>query len=341
MTAAPPAVRDTEDAANRLTCLVRNGRNDLEAIGPHELQSLGTRIRDDEELVWLDIDTPSPADIELLRREIGAHPLAVEDIERRGQRPKIDAYADHHVIVTYDVRPPRRAEDRFELAEIHLFLGPSFVVSVHWGASPALGATLERFRANTGGIGSGVGALLYAVLDAVGDAYFPIIDAFAEDLDELLDRIIEQPSSGTLHEVIRTRRRLLELRRVLAPQREVANILLRREIAFLEKQAEPYFQDLYDHLIRLLESVDLYRDLLAGALDAQISVTSNSLNAVMKRLTAFTVLIMVPTLIAGVYGMNFRFMPELGWVAGYPFALGLMIVSMIAIGIFFWRHRWF
>ncbi|MFN2483580.1 MAG: magnesium/cobalt transporter CorA [Candidatus Limnocylindria bacterium] len=335
------AVRPVTGAHERLTCLVRNGHNDLEAIGPEGLNTLGERIHGSGELVWLDIDTPSSADVELLRREVGAHPLAVEDLERRNQRPKIDAYADHHVIVTYDVRPPAVVENRFELAETHLFVGPSFLVSVHWGPSPALAATLERFRANTGSIDSGVGALLYAILDAVGDAYFPVIDGFAEDLDELLDRIIEQPSSKTLHEVIRARRRLLELRRVLAPQREVANILLRREIGFLEEEAEPYFQDLYDHLIRLLESVDLYRDLLAGALDAQISVTSNSLNAIMKRLTAFTVLLMVPTLIAGVYGMNFDLMPELRWAAGYPFALGLMIVSMTAIGIFFWRHRWF
>ncbi|MDQ3880859.1 MAG: magnesium/cobalt transporter CorA [Chloroflexota bacterium] len=328
-------------AENRLTCLVRNGRNDLEAIAPHELRGLRDRLRRGEELIWVDIDTPAEENIELLRREIGVHPLAIEDLERREQRPKIDAYADHHVIVTYDVRPPADAADRFELAEIHLFVGPSFLVSVHWGPSPALGATLDRFRANTGSIGSGVGALLYAVLDTVGDAYFPVIDAFAEDLDELLDRIIERPSSETLHEVIRTRRRLLELRRVLAPQREVANILLRREIGYLEENADPYFQDLYDHLIRLLESVDLYRDLLAGALDAQISVTSNSLNAVMKRLTAFTVLLMVPTLIAGIYGMNFRVMPELRWAAGYPFALAVMIVSMAVIAIFFWRHDWF
>jgi len=141
--------------------------------------------------------------------------------------------------------------------------------------------------------------------------------------------------------MIRTRRRLLELRRVLAPQREVANALLRRDIGFIEEQADPYFQDLYDHLIRLLESVDLYRELLAGALDAQISVTSNNLNAVMKRLTAFTVLLMVPTLIAGVYGMNFAYMPELTWVVGYPMALTLMIVAMVAIGIIFWKRRWF
>ena len=325
----------------RLTCLVRAGAGRLESIDPHELNGVRERVRRDDELLWLDIDTPSARDIELLSREIGIHPLAIEDLERRNQRAKIDEYPDHHVIVAYDVRPPADAADVFDLGEIHLFIGPGFLVSVHWGASPALASTQERFRANARALGSGVGALLYAILDAVVDGYFPIIDRTAEELDDLVGRIVERPSEQTLREVIQIRRRLLELRRVLAPQREVANVLLRHDIGFIEEQADPYFQDLYDHLIRVLESVDLYRELLAAALDAQMTVTSNSLSAVMKRLTAITALLMVPTLIAGIYGMNFENMASLNWPLGAVLVMIAMGGLVAAIGVFFWVRRWF
>ena len=134
---------------------------------------------------------------------------------------------------------------------------------------------------------------------------------------------------------------LLELRRTLSPQRDLANALLRRDLPLVDDLTAPYFQDLYDHLIRVLDQLDLQRDLLASALEANLSVTSNNLNAIMKRLTAFTVVLMVPTLIAGIYGMNFHSMPELSWPLGYPLALGLMLITMVGATIFFRWKDWF
>ncbi|MGH2488317.1 MAG: magnesium transporter CorA family protein, partial [Candidatus Limnocylindria bacterium] len=144
-----------------------------------------------------------------------------------------------------------------------------------------------------------------------------------------------------LRQVLVFKRELLELRRVLAPMRDVANSMLRRDNDLIEVEALPYFQDLYDHLVRILDQVDLYRDLVATTLEANLAVTSNSLNAIMKRLTAFTVLLMVPTLIAGIYGMNFLFMPELGQAWGYPAALLVMVVSVVTLGWYFRRNGWF
>ena len=123
--------------------------------------------------------------------------------------------------------------------------------------------------------------------------------------------------------------------------RDVANALLRRDLEIVDEKSVPYYQDLYDHLVRVLDSIDLYRDLVAAALDANLSVTNNNLNVVVKRLTAFTVLLMVPTLIAGVYGMNFHYMPELSWPWGYPLALGAMALSVIGLGVFFRSRDWF
>ena len=347
----------TPAPAGGRTCLVRGAGNQLVALEPAELDGLGERARDPEQLLWLDIDTPSAADVELLSREIGVHPLAIEDLERRGQRPKLDIYPEHSVVVTYDIRrngqPPSTEPTApagsgeapagiapFDFGEIHVYVGPSFLVSVHWGASPALHTTQARFRANAAAIGSGVGTLLYTILDAVVDGYFPVVDEFSDEIDDLADRIVERSSSRTLREVLAIKRRLLELRRVLAPQREVANALLRRDTAsFIEERALPYFQDLYDHLLRVLDSVDLYRDLLAATLDTQVSVTSNNLNVVMRRLTAVTVLLMVPTLIAGVYGMNFENMQQ-PWPTGSMVVVFGTAALIAAMGAFFWLRRW-
>ena len=323
------------------TCLVRGAGSALESLDSVRLDEISTRMRDPDELLWLDIDTPSAADVELLSREIGIHPLAIEDLQRRQQRPKLDVYPEHSVVVTYDIRAQTDGEDPYEFGEIHLYLGPSYLVSVHWGESPALRETQQRFRANAAAIGSGVGTLLYTILDAVVDGYFPIIDDFSDEIDTLADRIVERPSNETLRDVLDIKRRLLELRRILAPQREVANALLRRDTTlFIEDRARPYFQDLFDHLLRVLDSVDLYRDLLAATLDTQVSVTSNNLNAVMKRLTALTVLLMVPTLIAGIYGMNFENMQGAWPVGSWPVLLGTAAI-VGTIGGFFLVRRWF
>ncbi len=345
MTAGPPAAEVTPRAASGTggrTCLVRGAGNQLRAVEADRVEELAERIRDPDQLLWLDIDSPTAQDVELLRSEVGVHPLAIEDLERRGQRPKLDIYPQHSVIVTYDARRQAggTAAGALEVGEIHLYIGPSHLVSVHWGESQALAATQARFRSNAASIGSGVGTLLYTTLDAVVDGYFPVVDQYSDAIDELADRIVSQPSSQTLREVLNLKRRLLELRKVLAPQRDVANALLRRDTAdFIEERAVPYFQDLFDHLLRLLDSIDLYRDLLAATLDTQVSVTSNSLNVVVRRLTAFTVLLMVPTLIAGIYGMNFENMAG-PWPAGSLVVLLGTTAIIVGLAIFFRARRW-
>ena len=191
-------------------------------------------------------------------------------------------------------------------------------------------------------VGRKPAGLLYTILDTIVDGYFPVLDHLSELIDDLEDRIIQgRQGVETLREVLELKRRLLKLRRVLAPQRDVANSLLRRDVELIDDQAVPYYQDLYDHLVRVLDQLDLYRDLVAAVLEANLSVTSNNLNAVMKRLTAFTVVLMVPTLIAGVYGMNFHGMPELSWPFGYPLALVVMAGLMGAIAWYFIRNDWF
>jgi magnesium transporter len=340
------------DRAAETTALVRKPGTEARVLDPTRLDEIDTLRDGAGSLVWLDVADPGEAEIGLLRREFDLHPLAEEDIQLRNQRPKVDTYPGQHVLIAYEVRtrsaadgrpaggPPIRTADG--LAELHLFVGSGYLVSVHWGPSPAIIDVQRRFRRSADPVGSSVGALLYAVLDAVVDGYFPLLDDTAERIDALEDRIVEGGQvRGTLREVLDLKRELLELRRILAPMRDVANSLLRRDVAEVDAEVMPYFQDLYDHLVRVLDQLDLYRDLVAAALDANLSVTSNNLNAVMKRLTAFTVVLMVPTLIAGIYGMNFRVMPELTWPFGYFAALGVMGLAMTALALFFWRRDWF
>lgn len=326
------------EVARQLVALVLHPDRRLEELGEARFAELPALIRDPQTLVWVSATLPSDDDIGRLADAFGLHELAVEDLRRRNQRPKLDSYADQFMIVAYEAVPGLDAT----AAEFHLFVGRGWVLSVHWAATPALDDARQRFRESVDEETDTAGELLYVLLDAAVDSYFPVLDTISDRIDALEDRILEGDTEReSLREILRLKRRLLELRRVLAPMREVANALLRHDLPIVRESALPYYQDLYDHLVRVLDQVDLYRDLLASVLDARLSVVSNSLNTIMKRLTALTVVLMVPTLIAGIYGMNFHVMPELSWPLGYAWALGLMAVSVTAAVIFFWRRDWF
>jgi magnesium transporter len=333
-------VNDTE----RRTCVVRTGEQ-VQRLDPARLDEISELVADPSTLVWLDIVDPQADDLELLAREVDAHPLAIEDLRNRGQRTKLDTYGDRHVVVAYEAVP--RASERdgdaadIDLAEVHLFAGPGYLVTVRWSASPAIALTRGRLERRVDVVGSSVGGLLYAVLDAIVDGYLPVVDALNDQLDELQSALLSgDAEQDALQRLLVMKRSLLKLRQVAAPLREVANALLRREAPLIDDDAAPYYNDLFDHLVRVLESIDLLRDLGAVTLDVNLAATNNTLNLVMKRLTAVTVILMVPTLIAGIYGMNFRFMPELDWLFGYPFALGLMLVAVLGAIAYLRRHDW-
>ena len=330
-----------DEASNR-TCLARLPGGELQVIGVEEMDTIDVLRSKPEHVVWLDIAHPTAEDVALLRDEFAVHPLALEDLEKRRQRPKVDTYAEQQMIVTYEVLEASGTDRAFDLGELHLFAGTGYLVSVRWDDSPTIAEVDRRFRDRPDAVARTPGSLLYAILDAAVDGYFPLLDRLSDKIEDLEDRILAGGRIGdTLRSILGLKRELLELRRMLSPQRDVANALLRRDLPLVDDASAPYFQDLYDHLIRVLDQLDLQRDLLASALEANLSVTSNNLNAVMKRLTAFTVILMVPTLIAGIYGMNFHFMPELRSQLGYPFALGVMAISMVGAAVYFKRHDWF
>ncbi len=327
----------------RRSCLVRRG-SDVQRLEDARLHRIDTLLQEPGTLVWLDLLNPGADDVELLQAEFGVHPLAIEDLAKRGQRPKLDTYGDQHVVVVHeapddaiggDSKPP-------QFAEIHLFAGRGYLVSAHWAESPSIERTIARFERRSESVADSAGGLLYAVLDAIVDGYFPVIDRLNEVVEGLEPAILSGSSGAdALGRLLRLKRTMLQLRRYIAPLRDVANALLRRDLPIIDDAALPYYNDLYDHLVRVIDSLDLLRDMVASTMDANLAATNNNLNAVMKRLTAFTVVLMLPTLIAGIYGMNFRAMPEIDWALGYPFALILMISAVAVAIVFFRRHGWF
>jgi magnesium transporter len=329
-------------ASSGRTCLLRHADGRLAEV---DLSRDDLPSKGDGTLAWLDFADPDAADLALLRDRLHLHELALEDLRKRRQRPKIDIYREQHVLVAYEIAGDgsRRHPD-FSLGELHLIMGSNYLVTVHWGASPTVEGVRTRWQQEPDALATTSGGLLYAILDALADGYFPLLDRLSERIDRLQDSIIAggtESGPPALRHVLDIKRELLELRRVVAPLRDVANALLRRDVVAVEDPLVPYFQDLYDHLVRVLDTIDLYREMLAAALDANLSVTSNNLNVIVKRLTSFTVILMIPTLIAGIYGMNFRVMPELSWPFGYFAALGLMLAASVGAYLYFKARDWF
>jgi magnesium transporter len=304
---------------------------------------------DKHALLWVDIADPQPADIKWLERTFGFHRLALEDVANQHQRAKLDEYPGYYFGVLYLARVDA-ALHRIASAELQFFWGEKYLVTIHRG--PVAEVDGLAARAGQGTLTPVVGAatrqlaiadLAYHLVDAVVDSYFPAIDAVAEwseNIEETMFAPRRRPAQTTLQAIFGLKKDLVEMRKVVAPSREVVNALLRREHARFGEELMPYFQDVYDHIVRVIDSLDTYRDLLASALDTHLSIVSNDVSQTVKKMTAVTAILMVDALIAGVYGMNFDLMPELHWEYGYAWALGLMAGVSLALAVLFRRIQW-
>jgi magnesium transporter len=222
-------------------------------------------------------------------------------------------------------------------APIYLFIGHNYLVTVHNEPIAQLGETLQRWQAPDSPLGQDVGSLIYALLDAIVDDYFPAMDQVAERIEELEEQIFGRFDTMGLESIFLLKKDLLQLRRVVAPERDVLNVMLRRDIPVFDRNDVTYLQDVYDHIVRVTDAIDTYRDMLSNAVDSFVSVQSNRLNQILKVLTITSIILMSVTLVAGIYGMNFEYMPELHWRYGYAWALGLMVVIAVgSLGLFRW-----
>jgi magnesium transporter len=297
------------------------------------LEDLSELITRKQTTIWVDVVDPTPEEITRIGEEFHFHPLALEDVARGNQRPKVDHYDDYQFIVFYGLTI---AANRCQSREVDIFLGKHYMVTFHKSDLPIFAQIADRWRNNAVKLGNhSVGFLLHSLLDALVDEYFPVLDDIAERSEDLEEAIILAGQPTLQAEILRLRRELLLIRRVAGPERDVLNVLIRRDPPLFGSKEIVYFQDVYDHLLRVTDTVDIYRDMLSSVLDANLSMVSYTLNVVVKRLTSASIILMSISIVAGIYGMNFVFMPELDWHWGYPFALGLMVLIATAeVGIF-------
>jgi len=303
------------------------------------LENIDSLLKEKSNRLWIDIQDPSESDFRILKEEFDFHDLALEDASKSHQRPKVDSYDNFYFVVFYAARVDYQT-DEIKLQELDLFIGENYVVTSHIGEIPELVEVSERWQRNSGAVATGIGALIHAILDTVVDGYFPITDHIAERIEELEEAIFERNDTTTLQSIFKVKKTLLALRRIIAPERDLLLILARRDLPLIEDSSTVYFQDIFDHCVRILDNITMYQDLLTSALDAYLSMTSARLNQVMKALASISAILMSVTLIAGIYGMNFTYMPELEWPLGYPFALMLMLVVGGVLAAMFKRIKW-
>lgn len=288
-------------------------------------------------MLWVDFEE-APEDMarHLLIDVFKFHPLAVDDAIQEVHVPKVDDFNDYAYLVVHgmSIKPVNGV---VETVELDIFLGANFVVTLHSGPMRSIAACKEAIDRR---LALRPDMFIAELLDSLVAHYMDNIDQFDEELDAIEDAVFEQTNEKTLSRIFSFKRSILNIRRIIIPQREVLNRLARGDFAVIQPSSRIYFRDVYDHLVRIADLLENQRDLATGALETYLSVTSNRLNEVMRVLTVVTVILMPLTLIAGIYGMNFQHMPELGWRYGYFGVLGFMAALTVALVLYFRRRRW-
>jgi magnesium transporter len=289
------------------------------------------------DLVWIDILRPGEADGVLLRDVLKFHPLTVEDCLYGKQNPKLERYPGYYFLVLYAGRI-NPARNRPAFYELHCFVGTNYIVTVRKESVREVRALLARWRSAPRHYPT-VGHLAHGLADTLVDSYFPLIDHFGTRVAATETEVYEKPGDAMQH-IMSLRRELLRFRGVVGPTRDVVGSLLRRDLPFINPDLMPYFQDVRDHAVHVTEEIDMLRDLLSTAVEAQFTVTSNQLNQTVRMMTAWSIILMSMALVTGIYGMNFTHMPELRWRYGYLVALGIMLIVGTTLVTFFRRRKW-
>lgn len=291
-------------------------------------------VKRPECMVWVALKDPTPGELSQMQEEFGLHELAVEDARKGHQRPKLEEYGSTLFVVLQHLEM-----DGGELraAEIDLFVGPNFVLSVRQGTEHGLTAVRARTEREPELLRHGAGFVFYAIVDAVVDRYIPVVDALELELDAIEDRIFAGSSPrANLEALYALKGKLVTVKHAVDPLIEAVGKLHGGRVPAVCAGTQEYFRDVYDHLLRLSQGLERLRETVITAMSVSIAMISLAENEVTKRLAAYAALVAVPTMIAGIYGMNFRHIPELDWTFGYPMAIGAMVALD---GWLFWRFR--
>jgi magnesium transporter len=309
-------------------------------IGEVAIPDISEVLKRPGRFVWVGLHEPDEEMLAEIQQEFSLHDLAVEDAARAHQRPKLERYGSSIFVVlrTAHIDP---ATGGIDYGETHIFVGSNYVVSVRHGGSLPYGDVRARCEATPDLMIKGPGFVLYALMDFIVDQYFPLVERFEDKLGELEDDIFQRTlTRETTERIYQLKRELLEVKRAVAPLVDICNRLVRTDVTLMPDDARVYFRDVYDHTIRINEMIDTLRELLTTALEANLSLISVSQNEAMKRLAGWAAIIAVPTMIAGIYGMNFKFMPELEWPFGYPVTMIVMVGVCAFLYYKFKRSGW-
>jgi magnesium transporter len=302
-----------------------------------------TPYLDTESVSWVDVQGLGSENIlQRLGKVFKLHPLVLEDVVNVPQRPKVEDYDDQLVIIAQMVMPKPDGEG-FWIEQVSFVLGKHYLLTVQEEPlRDCFKPVRDRIRSNKGSVRkTGPDYLAYALLDAIIDGFFPVLEDYGERIEELEDEVLRNPTRQTLEKIYEVRRELLALRRSIWPQRNALNTLIRGESDLISPSVQIYLRDCYDHTIQVMDMVETYRELASGLMDVYLSSVSNKMNEVMKLLTVISTIFIPLTFIAGVYGMNFQYMPELQWKWGYFVCWGVMVAIAMGLCIFFWRRGWF
>ena len=317
-----------------IRCRAYRGGVALEGTFPPE--QISDRL-DEGCLVWVDVEDPAEAEIELMREEFGLHPESLNDLRERNQRTKVDQYGDYFQVVVYAMEG---GPDALTAKEVHLYASASYLLTFRFSPAFSVDRAVQRWEVVPEVAARGGAALLHVLLDEIVDTYFPVIEAFDDQAEALEDRVFApRVEPGLQEELFQLKKSLVEFRKHVVPLRDVLDFL-DEDQKIISAEVKPYFRDVYDNVYRAMEFVDNRRETLTAALGAYQAAVGNQMNVIMKKLTGWAAILLVPTIVAGIYGMNFEHMPELDWTFGYPFALGVMVLACTILYVQFKKRDW-
>jgi magnesium transporter len=293
------------------------------------VEEISDILEQDAAFVWLGLFEPSEELLKKVQEEFGLHDLAVEDAHRAHQRPKLERYGDSIFVVLHTAQ---MAGDEIDFGETHVFAGARYIVTVRHGASLSYAPVRGRCESTPHLLRKGPGFALYGIMDFVVDNYFPIVEAFEERLEDLEEEIFAGTAKREATESIYVlKRNLMKLRRAVSPLMEICNHLMRFDVKLIPEEMYAYFRDVQDHVIRINEDTDNMREMLGTALNANISLLSVAQSEVTRKLAGWGAILAIPTMVGGIYGMNFEHMPELHWTFGYPLVLAVIALACFLV----------
>ncbi len=308
-------------------------------IADVQLSEVHEVLKAKDKFVWIGLHEPSEAVLSTVQQQFGLHDLAVEDAHNAHQRPKVELYGDSVFVVLRTVEVSK--DHRIEFGETHFFVGDNFIVTIRHGDGVSYADVRSRCESTPHLLSKGQGFALYSVMDFIVDHYYPVVQEMEQELQEIEDLIFKgNPNRDTTEQIYQLKRELLEVKRAVSPLIDVCNKLMRLDIKWISEETRPYFRDVYDHVVRINDMIENTRELLNTAMEANFSLISISQNDVSKKFAGWAAIIAVPTMVAGFYGMNFKFMPKSEWEYGFYAVVLLTIAACTLLYLVFKKTGW-